>query len=77
MAASRGQVMDQLVQDIPDSFSSANTVIWNVTLDRDWHQGMHRHTQSVCITYTDDTTVAGDHIIRHVNCRICDTREDI
>lgn len=42
-----GQVMDPLVQDIPDSFSLANTVIWNVTLARDWHQGMHTHPECV------------------------------
>lgn len=40
-----GQVMYQLVQDTPDSFSSANTVIWNMTLDRDLHWDMHRHTE--------------------------------
>lgn len=47
------QVMDQLVQDTPDSISSANTVIWNVALDRDWHWGMHRGT--VCASPTQVT----------------------
>lgn len=42
-----GQVMNQLVQDTPDSFSPTNTVIWKVTLARDWHQSTHRHTECV------------------------------
>lgn len=39
--------MDHLVQNTPDFSSPANAVIWKVTLDRDWHRGVHGHTQCV------------------------------